>query len=111
MRGATSGWARRPCVYFEEWDEPLISAIRWVSELIEMAGGRDCFAEHAPYPDAKCRIIADPAEVAHRAPDIIIGSWCGKKFRPERVAARSGWQTLPAVVDGELHEIKSCDIG
>ena len=110
IRHETSGWTLRPRVYFEEWDEPLISGIRWVSELIEIAGGRDCFAEHAQYPDARRRIIADPAEVARRAPDIVIGSWCGKKFRPERVAARPGWQTLPAVVDGELHEIKSCDI-
>jgi iron complex transport system substrate-binding protein len=110
IRRATAGWTLRPRVYFEEWDEPLISGIRWVSELIGMAGGEDCFAEHAQYPDARRRIIADPAEVARRAPDIVIGSWCGKKFRPERVAARPGWQTTPAVVDNELHEIKSCDI-
>ena len=110
IRRATSGWTRRPRVYFEEWDEPQISGIRWVSELIELAGGQDCFAEHAQYPDARRRIIADPAEVARRAPDIVIGSWCGKKFRPERVAARPGWQTIPAVVEHELHEIKSSDI-
>lgn len=110
VRRETSGWTRRPRVYFEEWDEPQISGIRWVSELIGMAGGEDCFAEHAQYPDAKRRIVADPAEVVRRAPDIIIGSWCGKKFRPEQVAARPGWQTIPAVVDHELHEIKSCDI-
>lgn len=110
IRRATSGGALRPRVYFEEWDEPQISGIRWVSELIEIAGGQDCFAEHAQFPDAKRRIIADPAEVARRAPDIIIGSWCGKKFRPERVAARPGWQTIPAVVENELHEIKSSDI-
>ena len=110
IRRETSGWTLRPRVYFEEWDEPQISGIRWVSELIEIAGGRDCFAEHAQYPDAKRRIIADPAEVVRRAPDIIIGSWCGKKFRPERVAARPGWQTIPAVVENELYEIKSSDI-
>lgn len=110
VRRETSGWTRRPRVYFEEWDEPQISGIRWVSELIGMAGGEDCFAEHAQYPDAKRRIVADPAEVVRRAPDIIIGSWCGKKFRHERIAARPGWQTIPAVVDHELHEIKSCDI-
>lgn len=110
IRRETSGWTRRPRVYFEEWDEPPISGIRWVSELIGIAGGEDCFAEHAQFPDAKRRIIADPIEVARRAPDIIIGSWCGKKFRPERVAARHGWQAIPAVVDNELHEIKSCDI-
>lgn len=110
IRRATSGWTLRPRVYFEEWDEPQISGIRWVSELIGIAGGQDCFAEHAQYPDAKRRIIADPAEVARRAPDIIIGSWCGKKFRPERVAARPGWQMIPAVVENELYEIKSSDI-
>jgi iron complex transport system substrate-binding protein len=110
IRRETTDAAPRPRVYFEEWDEPPISGIRWVSELIEIAGGQDCFAEHAQYPDAKRRIIADPAEVVRRAPDIIVGSWCGKKFRPERVAARPGWQTIPAVVGNELHEIKSSDI-
>jgi iron complex transport system substrate-binding protein len=110
IRHASSSWTLRPRVYFEEWDEPQISGIRWVSELIGIAGGQDCFAEHAQYPDARRRIIADPFEVVRRAPDIIIGSWCGKKFRPERVAARPGWQTMPAVVDHELHEIKSSDI-
>ncbi len=110
IRDATRDWARRPRVYFEEWNDPLISGIRWVSELIGIAGGEDCFTEHAQYPDAKRRIIADPAEVARRAPDIIIGSWCGKKFRPTQVAGRPGWQAIPAVAAGELHEIKSPDI-
>lgn len=100
----------RPLVYFEEWDEPLISGIRWVSELTEIAGGRDCFAELSRYPDARRRIIADPDEVARRSPDIIIGSWCGKRFRPERVGARAGWHAIPAVVHGEIHEIKSANI-
>ncbi len=98
---------RRPRVYFEEWDEPMISAIRWVSELIAIAGGDDVFPEHAEQSLAKGRILADPLAPARRAPDLIIGSWCGKKFRPERVAARAGWQEVPAVRDGELHEIKS----
>lgn len=110
IRNTSAAWTLRPRVYFEEWDEPQISGIRWVSELIEIAGGQDCFGEHAQYPDAKRRIIADPAEVARRTPDIIIGSWCGKKFRPERVAARPGWQNIPAVVHNELYEIKSSDI-
>ena len=100
----------RPRVYFEEWDEPMISGIRWVSELIEIAGGIDCFAELAPNPLAKQRIIADPAEVVRRRPDIIIGSWCGKKFRPDHVARRPGWQEIPAVRSGHLYEIKSADI-
>ncbi|MBS0412736.1 MAG: cobalamin-binding protein [Proteobacteria bacterium] len=101
---------RRPRVYFEEWDEPQISGIRWVSELIAIAGGEDCFAERAAQPLAKGRIIADPLEVVRRAPDIIIGSWCGKKFRPEQLAARPGWQNVPAVRGGQLFEIKSPEI-
>src|SRR5262245_13267550 len=98
---------RRPRVYFEEWDEPLIAGIRWVGEVIEAAGGDNCFADLAQMPLGRDRIIADPAEVVRRAPDIILGSWCGKKFRPDRVAARPGWQAVPAVRDGELHEVKS----
>ncbi len=98
---------RRPSVYFEEWDDPLISGIRWVSELIEIAGGDDCFPELARESLGKNRIIADPAEVVARNPDIIIGSWCGKKFRPERVSARHGWGDVAAVRRGQIHEIKS----
>ena len=101
---------RRPRIYFEEWDEPAISAIRWVSELMAIAGGDDCFPELALQRMGRQRIIADPHEVVRRNPDIIIGSWCGKKFRPEKVAARAGWQDVTAVREGALHEIKSCDI-
>ncbi|HZY18070.1 MAG TPA: cobalamin-binding protein [Ramlibacter sp.] len=101
---------RRPRVYFEEWDEPPISAIRWVSELVGIAGGDDCFPELARQPLGKDRIVADPAEIVRRNPDIVIGSWCGKKFRPERVAARPGWAAVNAVRDGQLFEIKSADI-
>lgn len=100
----------RPRVYFEEWDEPQISGIRWASELIEIAGGIDVFADRAQRPSAKERIMSDPLDPAHRAPDIIIGSWCGKHFRPERIAARPGWENVPAVRNGELHEIKSAII-
>ena len=107
---AASTWARRPRVYFEEWDEPMISAIRWVSELVTVAGGDDVFPELAVQSMGRDRVIADALEPARRAPDLIIGSWCGKKFRPEKVAARTGWAEVPAVRDGELHEIKSCDI-
>jgi iron complex transport system substrate-binding protein len=96
----------RPRVYFEEWDEPMITGIGWVSELIEVAGGEDCFARLRTQQAAKDRIIS-PDEVISAAPDIIIGSWCGKKFRPEKVAARPGWDAIPAVRDGQLHEIKS----
>lgn len=98
---------RRPKVYFEEWDEPNITGIRWVSELVGIAGGDDIFPERAAESLAKQRILEDPGEVIRRAPDIIIGSWCGKKFRPEKVAARPGWEAIPAVRDGQLHEIKS----
>ena len=107
MRAAALRLPRRPRVYFEEWDEPQISAIRWVSELIDIAGGSDVFPERAASSLAEGRIVADPQEVVRSRPDIIIGSWCGKKFRPERVAARMGWTEIPAVRDGELHEIKS----
>ncbi len=110
IASATRTLPQRPRVYFEEWNDPLISGIGWVSELIGMAGGEDCFPERAREPAAKQRIIADPDEVIRRAPDIIIGSWCGKKFRPEQVTARPGWAAIPAVRDGQLHEIKSVDI-
>ncbi|HEY6898660.1 MAG TPA: ABC transporter substrate-binding protein [Rhodocyclaceae bacterium] len=99
-----------PRVFFEEWNEPLISGIGWASELIAIAGGEDIYAEKALHPGAKQRIIADPLEPAQRAPDIVIGSWCGKKFRPEQVLARPGWENVPAVRDGQLYEIKSPDI-
>ena len=101
---------RRPRVFFEEWDEPHISSIRWVSELLGIAGGDDVFPELAVKPLGKDRIIADGAEIVRRVPDIVIGSWCGKKFRPEKVAAREGWAEVPAVRDGQLFEIKSADI-
>jgi iron complex transport system substrate-binding protein len=97
----------RPRVYFEEWDEPPITGIRWVAELVRIAGGDDVFPELSLEPLAKQRILADPMEVVRRAPDIVIGSWCGKKFRPDKVAARPGWDAMPAVRFGELHEIKS----
>lgn len=101
---------RKPCIYFEEWNDPLISAVRWVSELIHIAGGNDCFADLATAADAKRRIITDSDEVIRRAPDIIIGSWCGKRFQPDEVKARVGWHTIPAVSSGNIYEIKSSDI-
>ena len=107
---AAAGLPRRPKVFFEEWDEPHISAIRWVSELITIAGGDDCFPELGAMPLGKDRIIADPEEIVRRNPDIILGSWCGKKFRPQRVAERAGWAAVSAVRDGQLFEIKSADI-
>ena len=107
VRAAAARLPRRPRIYFEEWDEPNISCIAWVSELIGVAGGDDVFPERAACPLGKDRILEDPMEIVRRAPDVIIGSWCGKKFRPERVAARPGWAAIPAVRDAELHEVKS----
>lgn len=107
VRAAANRLPQRPRVYFEEWDDPQISCIGWVSELIGIAGGDDIFPELAREPLGKHRIIADREEVARRRPDIIIGSWCGKKFRPELVRARDGWNAVPAVRDDELHEVKS----
>jgi len=110
VAAVASTWPRRPRVYFEEWDEPMISAIRWVSDLVGIAGGDDVFPELAAQSLGRNRVIADTLEPARRAPDLIVGSWCGKKFRPGSVAARHGWDTVPAVQQGRLHEIKSCDI-
>jgi iron complex transport system substrate-binding protein len=109
-REAAALLPRRPKVYFEEWDEPQISCIRWVSELVGVAGGDDVFPERAVASLARERILSNSHEVVSRAPDIIIGSWCGKKFQPEKVAARAGWADVPAVRNGELHEIKSAII-
>ncbi len=107
VRSRAVSLRKRPRVYFEEWDEPMISGIRWVSELIGIAGGDDVFPERAAASLGRDRIVADARDVIARAPDIIIGSWCGKKFRPEKVRTRAGWDAIPAVRDGELHEIKS----
>ena len=97
----------RPKVYFEEWNDPLISGIRWVSELIEIAGGQDCFTELSNHPGAKDRIIANQDEVIDRNPDIIIGSWCGKKFQPGSIKTRPGWEHINAVKNNWIYEIKS----
>jgi iron complex transport system substrate-binding protein len=107
IRTAAASLPRRPSVYFEEWDEPPISGIRWVAELIRIAGGDDVFPELAEKSLARDRIIADGGEIVRRQPDLILGSWCGKKFRPDSVAARPGWQSIPAVRNGHLYEIKS----
>ena len=107
IRQSAAALPRRPRVYFEEWDQPQISAIRWVSELIGIAGGDDVFPELATRPLGRDRIVADALEVPRRAPDVILGSWCGKKFNPRSVAERPGWADVPAVRDGELHELKS----
>jgi len=105
-RARSRNLSRHPKVFFEEWDDPLISGIGWVSELIDAAGGVDIFADHAASPAAKDRIVT-ATEIVARRPDIIIGSWCGKKFRPERVRARPGFADVPAVLDDAIYEIKS----
>ena len=97
---------QRPKVFFEEWDEPLISGIGWVSELVRAAGGDDIFPERATQAAAKDRIVT-PADVVAKQPDIIIGSWCGKKFQPAKVRARPGFDSVPAVANNRLYEIKS----
>jgi iron complex transport system substrate-binding protein len=110
IRESAKALPRRPRVYFEEWDEPMISAIRWVSELIEIAGGDDVFSSQSHSQGASGRVVSDPRLVVEKDPELIIGSWCGKKFRPERVAARPGWQAISAVKANQLFEIKSADI-
>jgi iron complex transport system substrate-binding protein len=105
-RGRAECLPKRPRVFFEEWDEPLISGIGWVSELVEIAGGIDVFADRRNQGAAKDRVVT-PEEVVAREPDLIIGSWCGKKFRPERVAARPGFAQILAVRHQDLYEIKS----
>lgn len=107
IRSAAARLPVRPRVYFEEWDEPLIAGSRWVSELVQIAGGDEVFPHYAVQSLGKDRIIADASEVIRAEPDIIFGSWCGKKFRPEIVRRREGWQNVPAVRHDELHEIKS----
>ncbi len=110
IKDVTDQWETKPNVYFEEWYEPIISGIGWVSELIEIAGGVDCFAENAKHQGGKDRIGADPMTVVERQPDIILGSWCGKRFHPHKVGERDGWQKVPAVVNKEVYEIKSAHI-
>jgi iron complex transport system substrate-binding protein len=107
VRAAAARLPRRPRVYFEEWDEPRITGIGWVCELVRIAGGDDIFPERAACALARDRILADDADILARAPELILGSWCGKKFRPDAVAARPGWAALPAVRAGALYEIKS----
>jgi iron complex transport system substrate-binding protein len=110
MREGAGRFPWRPRVYFEEWDDPMISGIRWVSELVEIAGGEDVFSERSHSQAATGRIVADPAEVVRRDPEVMLASWCGKKFRPERVAARAGWSEVAAVREKMLFEVKSSDI-
>jgi iron complex transport system substrate-binding protein len=109
IRDEASRLPRRPRVYFEEWDDPLISGIRWVEELVEIAGGNPVFPELRNGRLAKERIVTSE-QVITAAPDIIIGSWCGKPVRREKITARAGWDQVPAVRHGQIHEIKSAYI-
>lgn len=103
---AAAAGPRRPRVYFEEWDDPLISGIGWASELVAVAGGTDVFAGKAQQHSARDRIVS-PADVVAAAPDLILASWCGKKVNIDRIRARPGWDAIPAVRDGRIHEIKA----
>ena len=106
IRTASAAWPRRPRVYFEEWDDPVISGIRWVEELVEIAGGAPIFPELSGAALAKDRIV-DPAEVIRRDPEVIVASWCGKAVKTARIVNRAGWDAVSAVRHGHVYEIKS----
>jgi iron complex transport system substrate-binding protein len=106
IRDSTRAFPFRPRVYFEEWDDPLISGIRWVDELVEIAGGDPVFPELRLARLARNRIVTSDRVIA-AAPDVIVGSWCGKPVRKERIVSRPGWATIPAVRNGHVHEVKS----
>ncbi len=97
----------KPKVYFEEWYDPIITGITWVSEIIEICGGIDIFEENRHFYDAKRRIIADNNEVVNRNPDIMIASWCGMKFKKQRVLKRENWENINAIKNDEIYEIGS----
>ena len=109
IREFSSVWPDRPRVYFEEWMDPLIAGIRWVSEAIEIAGGRDVFSELREEPSAKGRVV-DAAEVVRRDPEVILASWCGKPVDASAIAARPGWEAVSAVRSGRIHEIDGADV-
>ena len=109
IREFSSVWPDRPRVYFEEWMDPLIAGIRWVSEAIEIAGGRDVFSELREEPSAKGRVV-DAAEVVRRDPEVILASWCGKPVDASAIAARPGWDGVSAVRNGQIHEIDGSDV-
>ena len=106
IRESAARFPRRLRTFFEEWDEPLISGIRWVEELVEIAGGASIFPELADARLARDRIV-DPSEVARRDPEVILASWCGKKMQPARIRARAGWDTVAAVAGNRIFEVKS----
>ena len=109
IREYTANWPDHPRVYFEEWMDPMIAGIRWVSELIEIAGGHDVFAELREHGSARDRVVS-AEEVARRDPQIILASWCGKPVDREAIAARPGWARVSAVRAGQIHEIPGEDV-
>ncbi len=108
-RIVASSLPRKPKVYFEEWNDPMMCSIRWAAELIDIAGGEDCFPELSQFHSARERVVT-AAQVLERMPDMMIASWCGKKFQPAEVISRPGWHNMPAVKNNMLFEIKSADI-
>lgn len=110
MKTITEAWDKKPKVYFEEWYDPLISGISWVSELVEIAGGVDCFGHLGKESLAKNRIIEDHREVVKANPDVILASWCGKMFKKKRMLTRKGWDEIKAVQDDQIFEIDSAII-
>ena len=100
-------WDRKPRIYFEEWDDPIITGIAWVSELIELAGGEDIYNDQSHNSLAKDRIISNPKDIIDLQPDIILVSWCGKKFKKDTITTRDGWNKINAVKNDNLFEIKS----
>jgi iron complex transport system substrate-binding protein len=107
MAEKSSRFSIRPRIYFEEWFDPLISGISWVSEIVELCGGVDIFSEHRVFQDAKSRIIPDPNIIIERNPDIIMASWCGKGVKKDRITSRVGWNDINAIRNNQLFEIKS----
>ena len=107
ISGSSNKLQVKPKVYFEEWNDPLITGIKWVSELIEIAGGIDIFKNKSFEPLALNRIIKNPSTIVKENPDIIIGSWCGKKLKKEEITCRDGWDKINAVQNDQVYEIKS----
>lgn len=110
VKASADSLTHKPRVYFEEWFDPLITGISWVSELVELAGGIDCYQEFAKESLAKNRIIEHPEQVIKKQPDIIIASWCGRRFHKDKLTQREGWQNIPAIQNNEVYEINSSDI-
>jgi len=109
VREFSSVWPDRPRIYFEEWPDPLIAGVRWVSEIVEIAGGRDVFPELRDGRTARDRVV-DPDEVARRDPQIVLASWCGRPIDLDRIRSRPGWAAMSAVTQRRIHEIPGDEI-